>query len=306
VRSWVFRASIIQGTQQVYISFLWCWGAALARASEAGTASTSLITTNPALTTSIGVVVAVLMWSIGTMLFCGLPDYYRQAPGSVPGFLSGIFRRKIVIWFFVMVVIQNFFLSAPYGRNWLYLWSSQHLPIWGVVLLILLFFIVIWAAFLKYAIVLSKSHSWLMPIFAIGLGAPRWCQMLWAVSGIGQYVPWAGSPIGSAVAGRSLWLWLGVLDSLQGVGFGMIILHTLTRFHVSFVLILAQILGSVATMAARGFAPDNLGPGPVFPNLGYNITNGLGNAWFWVALFAQLSINVMGLKFFRKEQLSKP
>lgn len=203
-------------------------------------------------------------------------------------------------------VIQNFFLSGPYGRNWLYLWSSQHLPLWGVVLLVLLFFVAVWAAMLHYAAVLSKSHSWLMPIFAIGLGAPRWCQMLWGVSGIGQYVPWAGGPVGSAVAGRSLWLWLGVLDSLQNVGFGMIMLHTLTRFHISFVLILAQILGSIATIAARGFAPDRLGPGPVFPNFGFSIADGVSNAWFWIALFAQLSINVLGMKVFRKEQLSKP
>ena len=145
-----------------------------------------------------------------------------------------------------------------------------------------------------------------MPIFAIGLGAPRWCQMLWGVSGIGQYVPWAGGALGSAIAGRALWLWLGVLDSVQNVGFGMIMLHTLTRFHISFVLILAQILGSVATMAARGFSPDRLGPGPVFPDFSVDIADGLRNGWFWAALFAQLSINVLGLKFFRKEQLSKP
>ncbi|KAK3698923.1 hypothetical protein LTR37_016710 [Vermiconidia calcicola] len=306
VRSWVFRASVIQGIQQVYISFLWCWGAALARINNVGLTNTSLVVTNPALTTSLGVVIAILMWTVGTTLFFGLPDYYRQTPGFVPGFLSGVFRRKIVLWFFIMVVIQNFFLSAPYGRNWLYLWSSQHLPTWGVALLVILFFVAIWAAMLQYAAVLSKSHSWLMPIFAFGLGAPRWAQMLWGVSGIGQYVPWAGGAIASAVAGRCLWLWLGVLDSLQNVGFGMIMLHTLTRFHISFVLILAQVLGSLATMAARGFSPDRLGPGPVFPNLGFNTMDGLANGWFWVALLAQLLIPVLGLKFFRKEQLSKP
>lgn len=124
VTSWVFRACVIQGTQvclecvrtlrmkknllhgaqQVYIALLWCWGEALARMNESGTANTSLVVTNPALTTSIGVVVAVLMWMIGSTLFLGLPDYYRQTPGFVPSFLSGIVRRKIVLWFFVMVV----------------------------------------------------------------------------------------------------------------------------------------------------------------------------------------------------------
>lgn len=52
----------------------------------------------------------------------------------------------------------------------------------------------------------------------MGLGAPRWAQMLWGTSNIGQYVPWAGGPVASAIAGRSLWLWLGVLDAVQGVG----------------------------------------------------------------------------------------
>lgn len=203
-------------------------------------------------------------------------------------------------------LIQNFFLSAPYGRNWLYLWSSQHVQAYQIVLLVVLFFILVWAALLYLFNVLSKRHSWILPLFAIGLGAPRWSQMLWGTSGIGQYVPWAGGPVGSAIAGRSLWLWLGVLDSLQGVGFGMILLHTLTRFHITFTLVTAQVLGSIATIAARGFGPNKIGPGPVFPDFSVSIASGLGNAWFWIALFAQLAINGVAFLFFRKEQLSKP
>jgi alpha-1,3-glucan synthase len=42
--------------------------------------------------------------------------------------------------------------------------------------------------------------------------------MLWSTSNIGSYVPWAGSPVASTLVGRGLWLWLGVLDALQGVG----------------------------------------------------------------------------------------
>lgn len=107
VRSWVFRASIIQGTQQVYIAFLWCWGAAVALKSQSGQ-NTSFVVTDPATTTSIGVIVAVFLWGVGSLLFFGLPDYYRQTPGTVPSFLSGILRRKIVLWFFIMVVrIEN-------------------------------------------------------------------------------------------------------------------------------------------------------------------------------------------------------
>jgi alpha-1,3-glucan synthase len=38
----------------------------------------------------------------------------------------------------------------------------------------------------------SKVHSWLLPVFAVGLGAPRWCQMWWGTSGMGLYIPWGG------------------------------------------------------------------------------------------------------------------
>jgi alpha-1,3-glucan synthase len=93
--------------------------------------------------------------------------------------------------------------------------------------LVVFFFVVVWVVFLLYFGHLSVTHSWFIPIFAIGLGAPRWCQILWGTSGVGQYLPWVGNPIASAVLGRALWLWLGVLDSIQGIGFGMILLQTM-------------------------------------------------------------------------------
>lgn len=170
------------------------------------------------------------------MLFFGLPEYYRQVPGEVPAFYRSVFRRKIVLvrgrllntyvimatdfpqWFFYAVLVQNYWLSPPYGRNWLYLWTSQHAKPWEIVLLVLFFFIFVWALVLWMFGTLSKRHAWFIPIFSIGLGAPRWAQILWSTSNIGTYVPWAGGPIASALVGRGLWLWLGVLDSLQGVG----------------------------------------------------------------------------------------
>ena len=39
----------------------------------------------------------------------------------------------------------------------------------------------------------------------------------------------------------------------------MIFLQTLTRIHVAFTLIAAQVLGSVATIIARAIAPDAIG-----------------------------------------------
>lgn len=62
--------------------------------------------------------IAVLLWVIGLLIFFGLPSYYHQAPGKVPSFYKSVFRRKIILWNFVVVILQNFFLSAPYGRNW--------------------------------------------------------------------------------------------------------------------------------------------------------------------------------------------
>ncbi len=122
---------------------------------------------------------------------------------------------------------------------------------------------------------------------------------------MGLWVPWVGSPLAGALLGRSLWLWLGVLDAIQGVGFGMILLQTLTRFHIVFTLVCAQVLGSVATIVARATAPDKDGPGTVFPNLVLG-SGGLQQAGFWVGLLFQGLICVGFFKFFRKEQLQKP
>ena len=110
----------------------------------------------------------------------------------------------------------------------------------------------------------------------------------------------------SAVAGRCLWLWLGVLDALQNVGFGMILLQTLTRFHIAFTLVVAQVLGSLTTIAARGFGLNRLGPGVIFPDFSADVVGEVENGWFWVGMLSQLLINVLALKYFRKEQLSKP
>ena len=135
----------------------------------------------------------------------------------------------------------------------------------------------------------------------MGLGAPRWCQIFLGISGIGVYLPWTVSLRAGVIVGRSLWLWLGVLDQLQGVGFGMILLQTLTRYHVAFTLIEAQVIGSVATIAARASAPDATGPGTVFPNLSLSL-EGLGKPSFWICIAMQLSVCVGFFMLLRKEQ----
>ena len=85
----------------------------------------------------------------------------------------------------------------------------------------------------------------------------------------------------------------------------MILLQTLTRFHVLFTLVAGQILGSLTTIIAKASAPDKIGAGSVFPNFCVNPKEGLSSAWFWIALLFQLTVPVGFAVFFRKEQLSK-
>ena len=114
----------------------------------------------------------------------------------------------------------------PYGRNWGFLWSVP-IPKWQILILVIVFFIGVWAAMLLVLTHFSKTHTWLLPVFAVGLGAPRWCQMLWGTSSLALYIPWAGHA--GPYLGISLWLWLGVLDAVQGVGLGMILLQVSER-----------------------------------------------------------------------------
>ena len=304
VATWSFRACVIQGSQQIYVVVLWFWGSRLTQETLKGIVVQRTTVYGPTLT-GITIPIALFLWSIGVILYRGLPDYYRQTPGQIPSFYQSVMRRKIVLWFFVTVLIQNFFLSAPYGRNWRYLFSSAHAPAWMIWLLVIAFFVVLWAVMLWAFSSLSKRHSWILPMFAVALGAPRWCQMLWGTSGMGAWVPWAGSPLAGALVGRTLWLWLGTLDAIQGVGFGMILLQTLTRFHVVFALVCAQVLGSIATIVARAAAPDGNGPATVFPNLAMSL-DGLKHPAFWVTIVFQLIICAGFFRWFRKEQLTKP
>lgn len=312
VRAWMFRACVIQGIQGIYIAALWYWGDYISSLSNSGGAITVLTTASP-IVTAVTIPIALLIWVIGAVLFIGLPDAYRSKPGNVPAFYSSLLRRKVIVWFLVVVAIQNFWLSGPYGRNWSYLWSSTHVPRWGVAILVLFFFVFVWIAMLWGLATISSEHSWALPLFAIGLGAPRWAQELWGTSGMGLYLPWvlagASDPSARAVGalvGRSVWLWLGVLDTLQGVGFGMILMQTLTRVHVAGAVACAQVVGSAFTILARAKAPDATGPASVFPNLAVEFWDGISGVYFWVALLMQLVAAAGFFVFFRKEQLFKP
>lgn len=305
VKEWVFRACLIQGTQQAYVIALWYWGSTLTKQTADGSIAAHGTVADTWKMTAICVPICVFLWVIGLLLYFGLPNYYRRTPGKVPSFYASVLRRKIVLWNWVVVIIQNFFLSAPYGRNWQFLWTSSHAHRWQIVILCIVFFGVVWAGILFVLSYFSQQHSWMLPVFACGLGAPRWAQIWWGTSGSGLYLPWAGSYQAGALVSRSLWLWLGVLDAVQGVGFGMILLQTLTRMHICFALLVSQVIGSIATICARAFAPNKIGPAGISPDISAG-GSAIANAWFWIALFFQIVVCAGFLLFFRREQLSKP
>ncbi|KZT26358.1 glycosyltransferase family 5 protein [Neolentinus lepideus HHB14362 ss-1] len=298
---WMMRACIVQGSQQIWVAALWYWGSTL----------------DDATTDSIPPWwIVLIVWPLAAisllftyLMLYGLPDYYRQTPPKVPNFLKTLFRRKLVLWFLASEILRDYWLSGPYGRNWSFLWNGN-IPRWQVTLLIIAFFIVVWGILMYILTQFSKIHTWLLPVFAVGLGAPRWCQMLWGTSSLALYIPWAGHA--GPYLGLCLWLWLGVLDAIQGVGLGMILLQTLSRLHVCATLAFAQIIGSICVMVARATAPNKIGPESVFPDAAtWDFEQGLkgspmASPTFWVALICQLIIVVGYFWFYRKEQLARP
>lgn len=304
----MFRACVIQGIEQLYIVALWFWGSIVGKQTASVSAFGAAVIANSDVpeVVVITIPIAVFLWAIGLLLFFGLPDYYRQMPDKIPSFYVSMIRRKIIPWFFITVIIQNYWLSSPYGRNWLFLFSSQYVAQWQMLLIAIVFFTLVWALLLWIFSLYSNTHPWLVPVFSIGLGAPRWAQMLWGTSGIGLFLPWMATPLGGAILSRCLWLWLGVLDTIQSVGLGMMLLLTLTRQHVAAALIGAQIIGSATTIIARATSPDRIGPGAVFPDFSAGAHPGIASWIFWLALGMQLIIPFGFFKFFHKEQVVKP
>jgi alpha-1,3-glucan synthase len=189
VKDWMFRASLIQGIQQIYTVALWFWSSRVTAVEVEGVSTAALSTWR---LTAVVMPIAAMCFTIGVLLALGLPNYYRQSPGKILFFYTSLLRRRIVLWFFFMVIVQNWFLSTMFGRNWSFLWSSQHAKTWEVVILVVFFFIVLWVIVLFIFRFLSKEHSWILPVFGLSLGAPRWAQTWWGTSNIGYYLPWAG------------------------------------------------------------------------------------------------------------------
>ncbi|RDW89279.1 hypothetical protein BP6252_01311 [Coleophoma cylindrospora] len=296
IKDWVFRASAIQGIQQFYVAVLWYAGS---RAPDRAISQTGIYQPTMWWLPLIFWPIAAIMCGVAYLLYHGLPEYYHYLPAVMPTFYTSTMSRKIVIWFLLIMFTQNYWLSPLFGRNLTYLWSSRGASPIQILLLIVLFYVIIWHYALKIFHRHSVQHSWLMPLFAIGLGAPRWGQMLWSTSKLGAFVPWFGAnPNTSAIVSRSLWLWLGNLDA------------TLTRVHLSFTLLSAQVIGSFALILSKFTAPDRIGPGTVFPDLsGYDPwgeTSLPVTPMFYIAFFFQIFVCFGFFFFFRAEQLWKP
>lgn len=84
----------MQGVQQIYISGLWYWGSQLSSYDSSGNpvaqASNTIIS-------AVCFPVAVMLIALAVATFFGLPEYYRQTPGSIPSFFQSIFRRKLIL-----------------------------------------------------------------------------------------------------------------------------------------------------------------------------------------------------------------
>ena len=305
---WIIRACLVQGTQQIWGSALWYWGEKLSSDSTDATLAGAEQVTSPVVT-GIVFFLSIFMCVAVYVVAIGLPEFYRQLPGQIPAFYMSLVRRKLVIWFLIGTFLQNYWLSTLYGRSWRYLWSSPYINTGVIFALVIVFFIGIWGVLLVVLSRLSKTHSWVIPVFGIGLGAPRYLQTFFATSNIGAALPWAG--LAGPYLGRCLWLWLGVLDAVQGVGIGMVLLQTLTRAHVATTLMSGQMIGAAAMLIGRATSPAAIGPADTFLDFAtWSPTiDGSGifmSASFWVCLFSQIIICIGYIVFFRKEQLSKP
>src|SRR5208282_5194629 len=73
--------------------------------------------------------------------------------------------------------------------------------------------------------------------------------------------------------------------------------------HIAFTLIATQVLGAITTIVAKAIAPDNEGPGDVFPDFSYyRLGDSLEifqKAWFHIGLWSQLVICIGYFFFFR-------
>ncbi|KAG8163888.1 hypothetical protein KVR01_005806 [Diaporthe batatas] len=334
VSSWITRAGYISGLQYGYQALFWYGGNRIRE--NIASAGHPIRTASPQWMSLVALLAAACLGWVYYALLHGLPRPYDQKPGSTPTFYRSLFRRPVPLHFLLSTFIQSYLLSAPLvSRSWLFLFSSPHLPGYMITLLVAISI----AAFLcltRKMAVRSLSHGqWILPIFSFASSSiinPRWAQLWWVISRTGLSIPWAQlprfggegimvmmqySPGLSAALSRSLWLYLGVLDLLVGLGQGLALIQTLPRQHVLFVSTAGQVIGAVGMMAARATILSQSG-GPaeaarglkVLAHIFPDISSGLALEWgygiFCLVAVVEIIMAVQWMWWFRSAQLQKP
>lgn len=201
-------------------------------------------------------------------------------------------NRNLAKWFLLSESLSAFWLGNFYGRTWRFLWLQPLSP-WIIFTIVFFFFGLVWEILLYIFQKWSKNHSWIMCIFAVGLISPKWAQIFWSISFVGRSLSWASSS--GSILSLGLFCWLGVLDAFAQVGLSMMLLQTLTRIHVSAVLLLSQIVSSISLCLSLLI---DINP---FPNIIYS-----DSMYFWIVLCLYVICAYGYLFFFRTECLSRP
>jgi alpha-1,3-glucan synthase len=278
----LFRGGVMQGARQIWLSLLWYCLKFMDPGSK--------------FVTVMSVLMILITITCAILLFLGLPECYRATSPSIPFFWRSLFSRKLVVWFLVSELVSAFWLAGLYGRTFKFLWTLP-LTLFEIIGMILFFYVFLWTCLLWVLGSQSQTHSWIVSVFSVGLVSPRWAQLFWVTSSLGTSLAWA-SQAGTFLS-LSLFLWLGMLDSLQQIGFGMMLTQTLTRVHVAGCLMNVQVIGSIVLMISRWL---NVKASSLFTN----VVLLDGSIWFWVVLMIQFLSSFGFLIFFRREQLSRP
>jgi alpha-1,3-glucan synthase len=146
-------------------------------------------------------------------------------PPFLPVFGRTLAKRALAHWFLIYVAIQVYWLSGCIGRNYEFLWDQDGVEVWAEFLLVFVFY-GIWVAIMVYFYRLSKTYSWVLSIFSVGLAAPLWAQISWSTSNISYSVVFFSGSVSAFVA-LSVYLWLGILASVQSVGLSMMLLQVI-------------------------------------------------------------------------------
>ncbi|CAB40008.1 spore wall alpha-1,4-glucan synthase, meiotic Mok14 [Schizosaccharomyces pombe] len=302
----ITRACVLQGVQQLWLSFLWLWGTLSSRLDY--NYKVLLQPINSVYVVAGVWPVSFVLLSVCILLYKGLPPFYRQKPGSIPAFSKSLLHRKVVICFLISVINQNFWMSTLISQAWRFFWGSKLTKLWKIVVMTVSFLVGAWLIIFYVLRKLSNKHTWMVPVLGLGFGAIKWMHVFWGTSNVGIFLPWAG--IAGPYLSRALWLWLGILDSIQGIGNGLILLQTLSRRHVTNTLMISQLAGSATSILARFVSPTKTGPANVFPDLtGYTPVDRakpVANAPFWICLILNVALCIMYLRCYHRENISRP